>query len=392
MAALSDVRLQMQTTATPKEWRWLSPSEDGSKVGVGEVVVPTSRQMFTGRIPRVPRSEELLPAVSFTLATMRMRSAEDYASATPTLSVIIACRDAERVLGLQLRALSVQTCPVPWELVVCDDGSTDRTVELCTSWAGRLPLRVVRPRSRGEVRRTGRPRAAGWAGTVLNAGVRAARGEWIAFCPADMEVGSGWLETLCAGLAEYDLVIGRFVTERARSGHVLNRTTTSVSRWSRDFDAAGGMPDPGPGNLAVRRAIFTAAEGFDPSVAHLQGTDLCWRVQRAGGSIRCTSRLTMHARLNVSGGELFGRAMLQAAWYAELRRRHSGPADRHLSRAAGHGAAARPMVDWPATLRTTLGRRRSRTRIESPVEPRQLRATADMPPESSLVLPTRRRD
>ncbi|HEX2804591.1 MAG TPA: glycosyltransferase family 2 protein, partial [Kineosporiaceae bacterium] len=99
----------------------------------------------------------------------------------PRLSVVIACLNAQDVLGVQLAALAGQECPVPWELLLCDNGSTDGTVALAESWADRLPLRVI---DASGVRGSGPAR---------NAGAEAARGEWLGFCDADDEVGSGWL-------------------------------------------------------------------------------------------------------------------------------------------------------------------------------------------------------
>src|SRR4051794_9763721 len=127
----------------------------------------------------------------------------------PQLSVIIACRDAQDVLGVQLAALAGQESPVPWEVLICDNGSTDRTVALAETWADRLPLRVVD--------------AAGIAGAgpARNAGVQAARGEWLAFCDADDEVGDGWLAAVCGALAEHPFVAGRFEGTRLNSARTL---------------------------------------------------------------------------------------------------------------------------------------------------------------------------
>ena len=48
------------------------------------------------------------------------------------------------VLGGQLDAMVAQDPGVAWELIVVDNGSTDRTAEIAASYADRLPVRVVR--------------------------------------------------------------------------------------------------------------------------------------------------------------------------------------------------------------------------------------------------------
>ncbi len=52
---------------------------------------------------------------------------------TPEVSVIVAAYNAEATLGEQLEALSRQAVSFPWELLVCDNGSTDGTAELVRS-------------------------------------------------------------------------------------------------------------------------------------------------------------------------------------------------------------------------------------------------------------------
>ena len=63
------------------------------------------------------------------------------------LSVVIACRDAAATLAEQLTALAAQPCPVPWEVLLCDDRSRDGGPELARRLAAelgdRLPLRVL---------------------------------------------------------------------------------------------------------------------------------------------------------------------------------------------------------------------------------------------------------
>jgi glycosyltransferase involved in cell wall biosynthesis len=58
----------------------------------------------------------------------------------PTLvTVVLPVRNGERHLGRQLAALAEQSYPDPWELLVVDNGSTDRSRELACSFAGELP-------------------------------------------------------------------------------------------------------------------------------------------------------------------------------------------------------------------------------------------------------------
>jgi len=89
------------------------------------------------------------------------------------VSVIVPARNEEACLGACLESLVSQT-GVSFEIIVVDDGSTDRTREIAQSFAG---VRVIDPG----------PLPPGWSGknNALVAGAKEARGEWLLFTDAD---------------------------------------------------------------------------------------------------------------------------------------------------------------------------------------------------------------
>jgi hypothetical protein len=258
--------------------------------------------------------------------------------------VVIACRDVQDVLGIQLAALARQQCPVPWEVLVCDNGSTDGTVALANSWADRLPLRVVD--------------AAGIAGAgpARNAGVEQAAGEWIGFCDADDEVGEGWLEALCAALAEHPFVAGRFEGQRLNDERTLrSRTLDQQSGLQRSSEKVG-LPHAGAGNLGIHRSVFRAVNGFDPKVRYLQDTDLCWRVQLAGYPLVFVPEMMVHVRLRATLSSMYRQGRNYGASQANLERKYAGAALRLPDPTAVHATAgSRPdgvtATDDPASTR-----------------------------------------
>jgi hypothetical protein len=91
----------------------------------------------------------------------------------PVVSVIVPARNEEQCLGACLESLVGQS-GVGFEIIVVDDGSTDRTREVADSFAGvQLVDAGLLP--------------AGWTGknNALTAGVRQAKGEWLLFTDAD---------------------------------------------------------------------------------------------------------------------------------------------------------------------------------------------------------------
>jgi len=245
----------------------------------------------------------------------------DVKATSPQFSVVIACLDAEGVIAGQLAALARQGCPVPWEVIVCDNGSRDGTVALAESWTDRLPLRTV---DASEIRGSGPAR---------NVGVKAARGEWIGFCDADDEVGDRWVACLCDALAKHSFVTGPFEDER------LNSLRTARSRRVDDgthpliLRPGIGLPHAGAGNLGVHRSAFEAVGGFDPQVRFLQDTDLSWRLQLAGHPLVFVPELIVHVRLRSTLRGTYRQGHNFGAAQAGLERRYA----RITSQATGIG-------------------------------------------------------
>ena len=94
-------------------------------------------------------------------------------AAQPQISVIVPARNEEASLADCLQSLVSQT-GVPFEIIVVDDHSTDRTREIAESFPG---VRVIEAG----------PLPKGWTGknNAVIAGARAAHGEWLLLTDAD---------------------------------------------------------------------------------------------------------------------------------------------------------------------------------------------------------------
>jgi glycosyltransferase involved in cell wall biosynthesis len=110
--------------------------------------------------------------------------------ALPPLSVIVPARNEERGIGPALEALCAQDHP-DFEVVVVDDGSTDRTHEILADLSRRHPnLQVVR----------GEEPPSGWLGkpNAQRVGLERARGEHLLFVDADVRYAPGVLRRAAA--------------------------------------------------------------------------------------------------------------------------------------------------------------------------------------------------
>jgi glycosyltransferase involved in cell wall biosynthesis len=100
-------------------------------------------------------------------------TATETVAAQPVVSVIVPARNEEACLGSCLESLAAQT-GVPFEIIVVDDHSTDRTREIAASFP------IVRVIEAG-------PLPDGWTGknNAVVTGAREARGQWLLFTDAD---------------------------------------------------------------------------------------------------------------------------------------------------------------------------------------------------------------
>ncbi|MBW4031755.1 MAG: glycosyltransferase [Acidobacteria bacterium] len=206
------------------------------------------------------------------------------------MSVVIAAFDAERTLGEQLAALSRQVVLFPFEVLVCDNGSSDRTIAVAEQWRlGSLPqLRVVDASARRG------------PGAARNAGAAAALAPLLVFCDADDVVADDWLAEMHSALQTADFVSGTSKRPELNSAPE-SPVYFDFSTYRRPFFPQ--LPVAGAGNMGVRAEVFRSVGGFDESLQTGEDLDLCWRVQLSGhrlewqptAIVRVSNRETLRA-------------------------------------------------------------------------------------------------
>jgi glycosyltransferase involved in cell wall biosynthesis len=203
-----------------------------------------------------------------------------------SLSVVVPCRNAEGTLGEQLAALerAARHWPGELEVIVADNGSTDRSRPVAEGFRDRLPgLQVV---------------AAGGRlgpGHSRNVGALAARGEGLLFCDADDRVDEGWIRALGEALMKHALVASRYDTARLNPPRA--RRPHPQETGLNPYTYPPYLPHAGGGGLGVLRDLHLAMGGFDESLPALEDTDYCFRLQRAGHRLMFVPEALVHVRL-----------------------------------------------------------------------------------------------
>lgn len=210
----------------------------------------------------------------------------------PSVSAIIPVYNGERFLATALESVLAQDY-APFEVVVCDDGSTDSTPELLASYP---TLTVVRQENLG-------------AAAARNAAVAASAGELVAFFDADDEWPANRL-TLQA----------RYLVEHPEAGCVLGRQEwLNPPPWlTRDarFGDLDGIPLL---SAMIRRSVFDDLGGFDPTFRVAEDTDLLIRMRERGIDIAILPEIILYRRFH--GANLTAERSSPSALVRSLRQK-----------------------------------------------------------------------
>ena len=181
--------------------------------------------------------------------------------ASAPVSVIVPMRNVAATLAQTLDSLLVQTWP-HFELIVSDNGSSDRSVAIAESYLGRFAdMRVIDAS------------VSPGSGFARRAGVEVARGELLIFIDSDDVVSENYVEAMSAALRT------RTFVHAAQDMSLLNPPWVSriqPGRGSRT-EMVGDWKFAGSATLGVRRAVYDEVGGFctEPEIA--EDNDFCFR-------------------------------------------------------------------------------------------------------------------
>lgn len=188
------------------------------------------------------------------------------------LSVIIAALNSENTISRTLSSLySNNLSSREFEVIVVDNGSTDKTVEV----AKRYPVKILSCAKRGQ-------------GAARNLGITEARGEIICFTDSDIVGHEDWLAAILKFFNRFPHVdgVGGPVLAPA-SGHLNNLQKLEGEIYARTHDFPAKIVESKFGdhvgslysaNCAYRRNALISSNGFDESGFDAVDIDLCWRL------------------------------------------------------------------------------------------------------------------
>jgi glycosyltransferase involved in cell wall biosynthesis len=221
----------------------------------------------------------------------------------PAFNAAIFLRDAiESVLAEPHR---------PLEIIVVDDGSTDKTADIARSFGDAVTC-LCQPNAG--------PAAA------RNRGLKAAKGDYIAFLDADDLWVAGRLACHFACLAshpEAEIAFGTSIMERLVSAPGAPMVFEPAGPWS--------PLEIQLGRCLYRRRLFARIGAFDPALRYAEDWDLFARIREQGVAVchhsDVVQRVRRHGHNMTSDGELTTRYRLLMVKRSLDRRRQAAGGD-----------------------------------------------------------------
>ena len=199
------------------------------------------------------------------------------------VSVIIPARNEEKFLAQCLTSLTQLSYPRELlEVILVDNGSQDRTVEIAQQFASALPLRILQ-------------KPGVHISELRNLGAADATGDVFAFLDADCTVKEDWLSGVTSALrTETTGVVGAEMLMPADASWV-----SRIWFW-RGREKRGEVGYVGTANLSVSREVFLRVGGYDGSLETNEDCEFCFRVHSAGFTILAIPAIAVvHLRVPV---------------------------------------------------------------------------------------------
>lgn len=223
----------------------------------------------------------------------------------PSIAVVVCAYNEERTIHECLRSL--RACDYPnLEVIVCDDGSQDRTVEI----AGNFPFRVLGLSHQG-------------LSAARNAGLAVATGDIVAYLDADASCHHDWPYHLALSLEDDSVVATGGPNLPVADAGLVERAVAASPGGPVHVLISDDRAEHVPGcNMAFRKHALEEVGGFDAVYTSAgDDVDVCWKLLDRGYDIGfAASAQVRHHRRSTVGGYL-----RQQRGYGRAERMLSGP-------------------------------------------------------------------
>ncbi len=203
-----------------------------------------------------------------------------------SVSVIVSAHNEEDFIGDCLDSLLSQDYE-DFEIVVVEDGSTDRTREVVEAYLERSEkVRMLSSECKTS------------AGIARNRGVAESRGRIVAFTDADCVTPRNWVRQIVDLISKEDVVaVGGPDITHPKDSLFSKAISLGIERGTRETLRGG--------NSAYLRTFFVEFGGFDESVKYDEDLDFQKRMRKSGFQLLFSPDLYVYHRRRSTAREYF---------------------------------------------------------------------------------------
>jgi glycosyltransferase involved in cell wall biosynthesis len=191
-----------------------------------------------------------------------------------SVSIIVPAFNEENYINHCLESIvKLHPMSLDKEIIVVDNGSCDKTVEICKSYGAKVLLKKE-----------------GTIASLRNYGAKTSRGDLLAFLDADCVAPENWLEKALTYLnGDGRVILGFRLSIPENSNWVAKCWDLLFAK--RYF--TGEVDWVPTGNVIMSREAFMSINGFDEKLESNEDYDFCARMRRQGYKIISSSDISI---------------------------------------------------------------------------------------------------
>lgn len=186
---------------------------------------------------------------------------------SPFFSVVIPTLNEEAYIGRLLDDLVQQTEPA-FEVIVVDGKSSDLTRKIVEKFSTKRKLTLLTSKIKN-------------VSVQRNQGARTARGKYLVFFDADIQLSAGFLSRLRLKISETQPAFATTVI-RPDSDSVYDEVIATFANIGTELALMIEKPFVPGFNFIIRKKVFLDARGFRKEVVHGEDFDLSLRLYKQG--------------------------------------------------------------------------------------------------------------
>ena len=228
-------------------------------------------------------------------------------------SMIVPAYNAEKTLGECLNALQKQDFSEEFEILVVDDGSTDKTAEIAKNFSKKnKKIKLIRQRNSG-------PAAA------RNRGAKQAKGEIIVFLDSDCISEKNWLEEMLKPFSDKK-VVGVQGAYKSRQKEIIAQFgQLEIEQRYEKMQKQKSIDWIGSYSAAYRKEIFLQEKGFDEGFLTSSGEDpdLSYTLSEKGNRLVFNPKAVVFHYHPSTIWKYLKTKYYRAVWRVRLYKKHS---------------------------------------------------------------------